>query len=211
MTRDQALAAYRLIRRGIGAVLRQATRQLAPADLRHAHRQVAGWADLAAMGDTALEMVADVALFEPNQRGRRGFDRFLAADRGLAAAERALALRMAGAWFSLFRLAERHPEGGLWIEDRLAGDRRLWLMDEGLERSAPQGAVTAMRLFDAGPFHAGFGIVLAPGAETLDLCIAARARGLTTPFRHSIAATLYADALSAELPRRRAGRRRGLG
>ncbi len=42
-------------------------------------------------------MLADVALLEPNQRGRRSFDRFLTrtAER-LGAADRALAERMAG-------------------------------------------------------------------------------------------------------------------
>ncbi|HYF07907.1 MAG TPA: hypothetical protein VD970_09815 [Acetobacteraceae bacterium] len=51
-------------------------------------------------------MLADVALFEPNQRGRRAFDRFLT-EKGerLNAANRALAERMAGAWFSIFRAA----------------------------------------------------------------------------------------------------------
>ncbi|HEY0418073.1 MAG TPA: hypothetical protein VGC80_01000 [Acetobacteraceae bacterium] len=58
--------------------------------------------------------------------GRRAFGRFLA-ERGerLDAADRALAERMAGTWFSIFRVAGWHQAAGLWLEDRLAGDRRL--------------------------------------------------------------------------------------
>ena len=107
---------------------------------------------------------------------------------------------MAGARFSIFRVAGRHEAAGLWLEDMLAGDRRLWLVDEALEVSASEGAVLGMRLFDAGPFHAGFGIIVAPDDETLDFCLAARERGAPLPFRHSLAATLYGDQLRADAP-----------
>ena len=82
----------------------------------------------------------------------------------------------------------------------LAGGRRLWFVDEALEQSAPEGAVADMRLFDARPFHAGFGIIVEPDAETLDFCLRAKARGAPLPFRHSLAATLYGDQLRAEAP-----------
>ena len=202
MTRTEVLAEYRPIRAGIRRVLREATKACGQADLNRAVKQVAPWAEAAELeeADTA-EMLVDVALFEPNQRGRRAFDRFLA-DRGerLDAADRALAERMAGAWFSIFRVAGRHEAVGLWLEDLLAGDRRLWLVDEALEASAPEGAVLGMRLFEAGPFHAGFGIIVRPDDETLDFCLGAKARGAPLPFRHSLAATLYGDQLRAEAP-----------
>jgi len=202
MTRTEVLAEYRPIRAGIRRVLREATKACGRADLNRAVKQVAPWAETAEIEDDATaEMLVDVALFEPNQRGRRAFDRFLA-DRGerLDAADRALAERMAGAWFSIFRVAGRHEAAGLWLEDMLAGDRRLWLVDEALEASAPEGAVLGMRLFEAGPFHAGFGIIVAPDEETLDFCLGAKARGAPLPFRHSLAATLYGDQLRAEAP-----------
>src|SRR5215210_7545745 len=82
----------------------------------------------------------------------------------------------------------------------LAGNRRLWLMDEALEASAPEGTIAGMRLFDAGPFHAGFGIIVEPDDETLDFCLGAEERGAPLPFRHSLAATLYGDQLRAEAP-----------
>ncbi|HYF07908.1 MAG TPA: hypothetical protein VD970_09820 [Acetobacteraceae bacterium] len=56
-----------------------------------------------------------------------------------------------------------------------------------------------MRLFDAGPFHAGFGILAAPDEEALDLCLSAKARGGPLPFRHSLAGRL-GDHLRANAP-----------
>jgi hypothetical protein len=151
--------------------------------------------------EDALDMLVDVALFEPNQRGRRAFDRFLADEAlRLAPADLDPAQRMAGAFFSIFRFAARHETAGVWLEDLLEGDRRLWLMDEALEASAPDGVVSGMRLFDAGPFHAGFGIVVPAGEETIDFCVEARSRGARLPFRYSLAATLYGDSIRAGMP-----------
>ncbi|MBV8702144.1 MAG: hypothetical protein JO118_00400 [Acetobacteraceae bacterium] len=202
MTRAEALARYRPIRTGIRRVLREATDACGRADLNRAAKQVAPWAeDEDLQNERVVEMLADVALFEPNQRGRRAYDRFLAETAGrLGAADRALAERMATAWFSLFRVAGRHETAGVWLEDTLADNRRLWLMDEAFEASAAAGLVVGLRLFDAGPFHAGFGIVARPDAETVGFCLAAKARGGPLPFRHSLAATLYGDELRAEAP-----------
>jgi hypothetical protein len=202
MTRAEVLARYHPIRAGIRRVLREATQACGRADLNRAVKQVAPWAEAEDLEDEdTAEMLFDVALFEPNQRGRRAFDRFLA-ERGerLGEADRALAERMAGAWFSLFRVTGRHEAAGLWLEDLLEGDRRLWIVDEALEASAPDGIILGMRLFDAGPFHAGFGIIVRPDEETLDFCLEAKALGGPLPFRYSLAATLYGDHLRANAP-----------
>ncbi|MFC7541402.1 hypothetical protein ACFQU2_20715 [Siccirubricoccus deserti] len=181
MTRRQALAAYRPIRAGIQDVLRLAVKACTKADLTRALRQLLPGADAFPDDDQALEMLMDVALFEPNQRGRRAYDGFLAKGAAaLDAPDRALAEAMAGARFSLFRVAGRHPAAGIWAEDLLAGDARLWLMDKGLEASAPEDAVFGMRLFDAGPFHAGFGIIVPVDEFTLSTARAAAERGTPT-------------------------------
>src|SRR3954447_26792058 len=117
MTRDEVLAQYRPIRAGIQRVLKLAPTALRPADLQRALRQIAPWADTEEDVEGAVDMLVDVALFEPNQRGRRAYDRFLAKEGGhLDPADRVLAERMAAAWFSIFRLAERHDAAGLWLE-----------------------------------------------------------------------------------------------
>ena len=91
-------------------------------------------------------MISDVALFEPSQRGRRAYDRFLSGPaQRLDAPDLALAQRMARAWFSIFRSTDRHEAAGVWLQDLLDGDRRLWMMDEGLEASAPENATFGVR------------------------------------------------------------------
>src|ERR687890_1830295 len=105
MTRAEVRAQYRPIRAGIRRVLSEATKACGRADLNRAIKQVAPWAEAEVLEEeVTAEMLVDVALFEPNQRGRRAFDRFLA-ERGerLDAADRALAERMAG----------RHEAAGL--------------------------------------------------------------------------------------------------
>ena len=197
MARSEVLAQCRPI---VQRVLRLAADTCKRPDLTRAVKQVAPWAEEELSDEEAADMFVDVALFEPNQRGRRAFERFLVEKcEQLDAVDRALAESMTRA-FSLFRVAERHEAAGLWLEDLLDDNRRLWLVDEGLEASAPEGAVLGMRLFDAGPFHAGFGIIVAPDEETIAFCVEAKARGGPLPVRHSLAATLYGDRLRAHAP-----------
>ena len=173
-TREQVLARYDPIRASIQRVLKLAEGSCAKADWARAMKHVAPWAEPAALAQaSAPEMLTDIALFEPNQRGRRVFDRFLSdkASQRLSAPDFALAQRMAGAVFSIFRVAERHEAAGLWLEDMLRGDRRLWLVDRSFEARAPEGAVFGMRLFEAEAFHAGFGIIVPVAEDMLDFCV----------------------------------------
>ncbi|HET6520719.1 MAG TPA: hypothetical protein VFG47_13005 [Geminicoccaceae bacterium] len=195
MTRAEALALYRPIRAAIQRVLKRAPDACAQADYKRAARllglEVRGTVVLDS--DREVAMLADVALFEPNQRGNRAFDRFLRTKAGrLDPADRAIADRMAGAFFSIFRVAGRHEAAGLWLEDRLDGDRgRLWLVDEAFETSAAEGDLVACRLFDAGPFHAAFGIVVMVDEETVDLCLGARRTPGQRPLGRHLVPMIY--------------------
>jgi len=73
-------------------------------------------------------------------------------------------------------------------------------MDVEMETSAPEGAIFGMRLFDAGAFHVGFGIVVPADEETIDFSVQGKTHNGRLPFRHSLAATLYGDSLRASLP-----------
>lgn len=201
--REDVLARYDPIRDSIKRVLKLAEESCAKADWSRAIRQVAPWADLGALAEaeSAGAMLTDVALFERNQRGRRVFDRFLTwKARSLSAPDLALAQRMAAsAVFSMFRYAGPHEAAGVWLEDMLHRPRRLWLVDRALEAAgSPEGLVIAMRLFEAEAFHAGFGIVVPVDPETYELCFDCAQRGRSMPFRYSLAATLYGDALADE-------------
>jgi hypothetical protein len=152
-------------------------------------------------GDEAAEMLADIALFEPNQRGRRAFDVFLGGQAlQLDAADFELAQRMGHAFFSLFRCTARHEVAGVWLEDLLDGNRRVWLMDESMESSVATNRAFGMRVFAAGDFHAGFGIAAPSDDETTEFSVQGVTRNGRTPFRHSLAVTLYHDSLTGRAP-----------
>ena len=112
MTRDEVRTLYRPIRASVQHILRLAVGVCGQTDIMRAGRQLGLWSQgqlLLPEDSEAAEMLSDIALFEPNQRGRRAFDRFLSGQaQRLDAAALALAQRMAGAVFSLFRSADRH-------------------------------------------------------------------------------------------------------
>lgn len=162
---------------------------------------VAPWLDDANPEGELFNMMADVALFEIDENGERTFDRFADAAKGEFSAETyALVERMKSAWFSLFRVAEPHEAAGLWLEDLLDDDRRVWVMDESLETSTSPNDILGMRLFDTGPFHAGFGIVVEPEDDVLGMCLAAHARRKPISEVFSLAALVYSNKLAEDLP-----------
>ena len=123
MTREEALALYHPISASVRRILSAAIPVCNQSDFMRAAKQlglrVEGKISLPE-GDQAAEMLGDIALFEPNQRGRRAFDVFLAAKaRQLDAADFELAQRMGKAFFSLFRCTARHGIAGVWLEDLL--------------------------------------------------------------------------------------------
>jgi hypothetical protein len=204
MTRDEVFSVYRPLRQSIRHVLSLATKACNRADMIRAAKLLGLWVNdkitLDGGGEDA-EMLVDLALFDPNQRGRVAYRSFLAEQgQQLEAGERALAERMSDARFTLLHYVGKHHAAGVWVEDLLAGDNRLWLMDEGLETSGSPGTVFGMRLFDAGPFHAGFGIITQPDEETIGFSVAGQVNSGRSPFRHSLAATMYADKLWEKRP-----------
>ncbi len=129
-------------------------------DWVRAAKHLGAWSgDGIVVGDNSIiNMMADVALFEPNQRKNRAYDCFL--DRpaeGLYPVDLNLARHIGNAFFSIFQGVERHPAAGVWVEDILNWNRRIWLLDEGLDASAPMDFLFGMRIFDAGLFYAGCG------------------------------------------------------
>jgi len=204
MTREEALAMYHPIRASVRRILSAAFRVCNQADLMRAAKQLGLWADgkIVLPEDEAAEMLADVALFEPNQRGRRAFDTFLGGKAlQLEAGDFELARRTGDAFFSLFRFSARHEVAGVWLQDLLAGNRGLWLMDESMEASASKDVAFGMRVFDAGEFHVGFGIAAPSDDETTEFSVEGIARNGRTPFRHPLAVTLYGDSLSGRTPK----------
>ena len=195
-SRAAIIARYRPVRASIQRVLAQAVGTCRKADFERAAKHLDLMHEMELDDPEVINMLSDVALFERNQRGRRVVDAFIKESLDeLAAGDRDVAQRLGTAFFSIFRVADWHDAAGVWVEDLLAHERRLWLLDEGIEASAQEGMVLAMRVFDAGSFHAGFGIVVQPDALALELCISAASRGRPLPVRHSLAASIYGDAI----------------
>jgi hypothetical protein len=203
MTRDEALDLYRPIRAGIQRVLKVAPGACNQSDWMRAAKHLGVWSEdgIVVDDESVIEMITDIALFEPNQRKKRAYGRFLDGPaQSLDPADFELARRIGDAFFSIFKMVNRHPAAGVWVEDILDGSRRIWLLDEGLEQSAPVDFLFGMRIFNAGPFHAGFGIVVPADEEIAHFCAQARARGGPLPIRDSLAATLYSDDIRARTP-----------
>jgi len=70
-------------------------------------------------------------------------------------------------------------------------------MDESMEAAALRDGAFGMRVFDAGEFHVGFGIAVPSDDETTEFTVQRMTRNGRTPFRHSLAVTLYGDSLRA--------------
>jgi hypothetical protein len=157
--RSETLALYRPLRAEIQRHLRIAPEHAERADWM----AVAEILDIVQDGEvvadsSTLEMLTDAVLFALRASGDRVIDRYVA---GLVdRRERAFARRIAKGTFSIWRIVGAHPQGGVWVDDALGTRKHKHLMDEALEKSASAGTLVAMRVFDAGPFLAGFGIVI---------------------------------------------------
>lgn len=67
--------------------------------------------------------------------------------------------------FSLFVVKRRHAAAGLVLEDLFQG-REIWLMDEGFEKTAPEGMAIASRVTEPAAYHmtTGAAVPISPGA-----------------------------------------------
>ena len=153
--RSETLALYRPLRADIQRHLRIAPEHAERADWM----AVAEILDIVQDGEvvadgSTVEMLTDAVLFALRASGDRVIDRYVA---GLVdRRERAFARRIAKGTFSIWRVVGSHPQGGVWVDDALGTRKHKHLMDEALEKSASAGTFVAMRVFDAGPFLAGF-------------------------------------------------------
>ena len=204
MTREQALALYQPIENAISNILTEATALCGKADRRRAGKQLGLWTNdglALAEEEIAMDMVDDIALFEPNRGGRRVYDVFLekhASKLGLF--ERDIAQKMGQAFFSLFRSRGQHPAGGITAVDLRARDRRLWLMDPELGDEDTRKQMFGMRMFNAGPFCVGVSYpVFPPRFLTNEYLFDIQYNMVRKPAL-SFAAMLYGDVLLPYTP-----------
>ncbi len=107
-----------------------------------------------------LALVYDLALYARQGGRKRPLDRYAASQRLAPDSEEALVLAaMLDARFALVRVERRHPEAGLIVRDLLR-EEEFWLVDEGLESSAPIGMKLATRVFSPDDFHMTAGVMV---------------------------------------------------
>jgi hypothetical protein len=145
-------------------------------------------------------MLVDLAVFEPNNRGTRPFDRFLAGPAlKLPVCEQDVARRMGCASFSICRLVEKHETIGTWAEDTLDNDPRLWLIDLDVDEPNRSHTAFAVRIFDAGSPHVTLGVITSISDRMVNVFRRAHDTD-RRPHRRSLAAINYGLAQLNGLP-----------
>lgn len=105
-----------------------------------------------------LALVFDLALYARQGGRKRPIDRYASSQSLLAESDEALVLEaMLAARFALIRVERRRPEAGLILSDLLSKEE-FWLVDEGMESTAPVGLTMATRVFAPEDFHLSAGV-----------------------------------------------------
>ena len=204
MTRDELMTSYDTIRASAQEIVALSGRSVGERDMKRAADQLgvlAGGKFMIAEDGPGLRMIYDTVLFERNEKGVRPFDRFLAGPaRSLPKEALALASRLGQAFFSLFRFSAKHDIVGLWIEDILDNDRRIWIISINLEDHDDPHEVFGMRIMDTGEFHIVLGpIALSTDEIAIDCTTAIKALG-RLPFERPLSVAIYGLILTKDLP-----------
>jgi hypothetical protein len=115
-----------------------------------------------------LTLAFDLALFTAPPGRSRGIERYARSaavppgsdDEGVLQA-------MCQARFSVWQVERRHEAAGLIVQD-LMREESLWLVDEGLEQTAPEGMSVAMRVITLETFAMTCGVIVPVNAMLLD-------------------------------------------
>ena len=115
-----------------------------------------------------MTLVFDLALYTAKERRSRALDRYARATPlppGSDAARMLEAMRHAR--FSVWCINQRHETAGLIITDVLR-EAEVWLVDEQLEASAPEGLCFAGRLCEPDRFAMSCGVVVPVYREMME-------------------------------------------
>ena len=195
MTREEALAVHEPMHASILTIIGRARASCGMSDMKRAADRMGvlgGGKILLPPDHRGFQMVCDLALFEPNERGVCPFDRFLSGPgRTLPEREKDIAARMAMGFFSVFRSTGQHENGGIRANDMLRDDQPIWLMEKRFDTLDAVPEIFGMRVFDMGPFHAVLGPLAVLKDILADTCAVFQEAEGRPPFRRSLAATIY--------------------
>ena len=119
-----------------------------------------------------LNFAFDLAIHTAPKDRSRAIDRYARAARLAPESDESLMLEaMRRARFSIISFVRRHPIAGLIVKDLFRGVE-VWLVDEGLESSLPDGAALATRLFTPEGFSMTAGVLVPLDIELIEDAIA---------------------------------------
>jgi hypothetical protein len=115
-----------------------------------------------------LNLAFDLAIHTAPKDRSRAIDRYArAAPLALESDELLVLEAMQRARFSIINIVRRHPIAGLIVKDLVRGVE-VWLVDEGLESSLPDGAALATRLFTPEGFAMTAGVLVPLNSELIE-------------------------------------------
>jgi hypothetical protein len=170
MTRTEILDRYRHLRaistQHHNAALAFVAR---PTILEHAKRLgLAAGKALIADNHETMTLLFDLNLYTAKEGRSRALDRYARAAKLAPGSDEAHMLdAMRHPNFSIWRLERKHEAAGLVVTDLLR-EREEWLVDENLERSAPNDAVFAARVCKPESFAMTCGVVVPLTSELIE-------------------------------------------
>ena len=206
ISRDEVLARYRHLRAISTRHHTEAMRFFSrPALLEQArHLGLTAGRTLAAESVDELTLAFDLAIHTARPGHSRAIDRYAGAAAVRPGSDEALVLEaMRQARFSVWRVERRREPAGLVVQDLPRRDE-VWLVDEALERSAPEGMAAAMRLCTPDAFAMTCGVIVPVDRELLEEVLAEvlpRVRGSPDHVANDrrFATAIYRTALAAGL------------
>ena len=121
-----------------------------------------------------MTLAFDLAVLGTQPGRSRAIDRYARAHPPTPGSDEAVTLdALRHCRFRIIRVLRRHEIAGLVVED-IVSHEELWLMDEGLEATAPEGAAFGTRLLRLNGFYMTAGAAVPVTGDVLEAAIASR-------------------------------------
>jgi hypothetical protein len=173
-TRDEILARYRRLREISKRHNSEMLRFVSGDAMLHEARRLGLAQGRTLTLDDIDEMtfVYDLAIHTASMGRTRAIDRYARAANLAPGSDDAVVLEaMRNARFSIFQVVRRHETAGLILRDPLR-KTDVWLVDQGLEKTAPQGGVIATRIYTPDRFSVTAGVQAPLDLELLEDALA---------------------------------------
>jgi hypothetical protein len=170
MSREEVLTRYRRLREISKRHQTEAVRYVPHSALLDQARRIglAVGKTLVAESMDELTLAFDLALYTAPPGRSRGIERYARSAAVPAGSDDEVVLQaMRQARFSVWQVERRHEAVGLVVQD-LIRENSLWLVDESLEQTAPEGMSVAMRVIMPEAFAMTCGVIVPVDAMLLD-------------------------------------------